>query len=140
MSAEQNRQLVLKFYEHMSNLEFDKMFDLMAEDATWTVAGNPETFHHAGTMTKAQRVEGFSHFMAFFKGMKQEVISSTAEDDRVCIEARSTCWAHNGMVYKNEPLLLLRCRDGKIVHIYEHLDQLTTLAFEKALAEAQQPA
>jgi ketosteroid isomerase-like protein len=112
----------------------------MADDGTWTVAGKPETFHHAGVMTKAQRAEGFRHFMDFFKGMKIDVVSTTAEADRVCIDFRTTCFAHKGLTYENEMLVLVRCRDGKIVSIYEHLDQGSTLAFERRLAEATQPA
>jgi ketosteroid isomerase-like protein len=140
MSAQQNRELVLRFYQHMSDLEFDQMFALMADDGTWTVAGKHELFHHSGTLSKSQRAEGFRHFMDFFKGMKIEVASTTAEDDRVCIEFRTTCYAHKGLVYENEMLVLVRCRDGKIVSIYEHLDQASTLAFERKLAEASQPA
>ena len=136
MSIERNRALVLEFYALMSKLEFDKMFDLMADDATWTIAGNPKTFHHAGTRTKAHRAEGFSHFVNAFETLEMHILSSTAEGDRVAVEARTRCASRRGLVYENELLILLRCRDGKIVSIYEHVDQQTTLEFERALAAA----
>jgi ketosteroid isomerase-like protein len=58
------------------------------------------------------------------------------EEDRVVVEARTTCVARQGLVYENELLILLRCKENKIVSIYEHLDQQTTLAFERQLSDA----
>ena len=136
MSAEKNRELVLKFYDHMSKLEFDEMFALMADDATWTVAGNPETFHHSGTHSKAERAKGFAQFVNVFDSLEMKPLSTTAEDDRVAVEARTTCKTHKGLVYENEIFTLFRCKDGKIASILEHLDQQTTLAFERKLRGA----
>jgi ketosteroid isomerase-like protein len=136
MSIETNRALVLKFYELMSRLEFDRMFELMSDDATWTVAGRPETFHHAGVSSKVQRAKGFAEFVKGFVSLEQRILSTTAEGDRVAVEARSRCETRQGLVYENELLVLLRCRDGKIVSIYEHLDQQSTLEFERKLRAA----
>jgi uncharacterized protein len=134
--AEANRQLVIEFYRRMSRLEFASMFDLVSDDATWTVAGNPETFHHAGAHSKAQRMQGFSEFTKVFVSLEQTVLSTTAEADRVAVEARTRCVTQKGLVYENELLILLRCRNEKIFSIYEHLDQQTTIAFERELRGA----
>ncbi len=134
MSAEPNRALVRQFYAHMSALEFDKMFALMTDDATWTVAGKPETFHHAGTSNKAQRAAALANFTKVFTSLHMDLRSLTAEADRVAVEAITRCATHNGLNYVNELLVLIRCRDGKIASIYEHLDQQTSLEFERALA------
>jgi uncharacterized protein len=133
MSIESNRALVLKFYRLMSEQKFDEMFALMSDDSTWTVAGRPETFHHAGVSSKAQRAKGFSEFIKVFASLDQKILSTTAEEDRVVVEARTTCVARQGPVYDNELLILLRCKDGKIASIYEHLDQQTTLEFERKM-------
>jgi ketosteroid isomerase-like protein len=133
MSAETNRALVLKFYELMSRQQFEAMFKLMEDDATWTVAGVPELFHHAGTHTKAQRAAGFSNFVKVFNSLWMEVRSTTAEDDRVAVEAWTHCKTHSGLAYDNEMLILIRCRDGRIASIYEQLDQQRTFEFEKKL-------
>lgn len=138
MSADTNRALVLKFYDLMSNLQFDRMFELMAENATWTVAGNSETFKHAGVNSKAQRQKGFADFVKVFTSLRQTILSTTAEEDRVAVEARTRCETHLGLVYENELLILIRCKDGKIVNIYEHVDQQTTLEFERKLHAALQ--
>lgn len=138
MSAEKNRALVLEFYNLMSKQRFDEMFKLMADDGTWTVAGRPEHFHHAGVATKAQRAQGFAGFVKVFASLEQDIRSTTAEDDRVAVEAWSRCRTHQGLVYENEMLILIRCRDDKIVSIYEQLDPLRTVEFERKLHESLQ--
>lgn len=135
MTVDSNTQLVQEFYRRMSKLEFGKMFELMADEATWTVAGNPSTFHHAGVATKPQRVEALSNFTQVFSSLDMEIRSTTAEGDRVAVELFTRCASHNGLKYENELLVLLWCRDGKICRIYEHVDQMTALDFERRLAE-----
>jgi len=120
----------------MSQQKFDEMFDLMSDDAVWTVAGRRETFHHAGASSKAERRKGFSEFVKVFVSLEQKVLSTTAEEDRVVVEAHTVCVSRQGPVYDNELLILLRCKDNKIVSIYEHLDQQTTLQFERNLRSA----
>lgn len=136
MSIEDNRKLVLRFYKLMSQLDFDGMFDLMADDSTWTVAGNPELFHHSGVATKPERIAALNNFTKVFVSLEQKVLSTTAEDDRVAAQIVSRCVTHSGLVYENELLVLIRCQNGKIVSIYEHLDQQTSLEFERKLAAA----
>jgi len=136
VSIEANRALVLRFYELMSRQQFDAMFELLSDDATWTVAGNPATFHHAGVSSKARRAQQLAGFVNVFTSLEQKVLSTTAEADRVAAEMRTRCVSRQGLVYENELLVLIRCRDGRIASIYEHVDQQTTLEFERKLQAA----
>ena len=95
MSADNNRALVRQFYELMSQQRFDEMFELMSDDGTWTVAGRPEHFHHAGISTKAERARGFAGFVQVFASLEMEIRSTTAEDDRVAAFSRRVCTDHN---------------------------------------------
>ena len=140
MSAAQNRDLILRFYELMSKREFEKMFDLMSDDSTWTVAGRPETFWPAGTQTKSQRAEMFGQFAKVFAEMPLDVLSTTAEEDRVVLEARTRSTTHSGIVYENEFLILFRCGNNKIVSIYEHCDQQAVLEFTRAVSNSESAA
>ena len=133
MSTAENRALALEFYRLMSKLEFRKMFELLADDATWTVAGKPESFFAAGTQSKAKRAQTFDEFTKVFANLRMNIISSTAEDDRVVLEATTRCETHTGIVYENEFLLLFRCKNNKIVSIYEHCDQQAVFALERAM-------
>ena len=138
MSAEQNRALVLQFYKLMSQQRFGEMFELMSDNATWTVAGRPEHFHHAGISTKPERAQGFAGFVKVFASLEMDIRSTTAEDDRVAVEAWTKCRTHKGLVYENEMLTLVRCKDDKIVSIYEQLDPYRTIEFERRLHESLQ--
>lgn len=139
MPNETNRALVLNFYKLMSNQEFGKMFELMTEDGIWTVAGNPKLFHHSGTATKPQRIAALTNFTKLFISLEMDIRSITAEDDRVVAEIITRCATRHGLNYENELLVLIRCRDGKIASLYEHLDQATSLEFEQRLAAASGP-
>jgi ketosteroid isomerase-like protein len=136
MAADDNRALVLRFYRHMADLEFEQMFALMADDGVWTVAGRPESFHHAGACSKAERKAACLAFMEVVESMEMDVLSTTAEGDRVAIELRTLCRARNGVVYDQEGLHLVRCREGRVVSVYEQIDQQATLGFERAYAAA----
>jgi ketosteroid isomerase-like protein len=136
MSIEANRALVLRFYELMSHMAFDAMFALTSDDAIWTVAGNPALFHHSGAATKAQRAATLANFTKAFASVQQTVVSTTAEADRVVAELHTRCVTHGGLVYENDLMVLIRCREGRIVSLYEHLDQATTLDFEARMAAA----
>ena len=136
MSIHDNRKLVIDFYRLMSEFRFEEMLALMSADAVWTVAGNPETFPHAGAYSKADRAAGFLAFIKIFKSLEVVLRSTTAEDDRVVAEIRTCGETHGGLRYVNELLTLIRCSEGKIVHLYEHVDQQTTLAFERSLAQS----
>lgn len=131
--AEKNRRLVQQFYDLMSQQRFDEMFALMSDDATWTVTGKPETFHHAGTATKSQREAALKNFTKVFASLEMDLRSLTAEDDRVAVEAITRCETLKGLRYVNDLMILIRCREGKIVSLLEHLDQQTALEFDRDL-------
>jgi ketosteroid isomerase-like protein len=134
MSVEANRAVALQFYDHLSKAEFERMFALMADDAEWRVAGNPETFPPAGTLAKAERFRMFDDFVKTFASLVVSIVSTTAEEDRVCVEFTARGETHAGIVYENEYLSRLRFRDGRIVHVYEHCDQQAVFELGRALA------
>lgn len=133
MSTEANRAMALRFLELMSNLDFKPMFELMSDDAVWTVAGRAETFPQAGPQPKQVRAEMFDAFITVFRELRFNIVSTTAEADRVVVEFTARGEAHGGQVYENEFLELFTFRNGKIVGIYEHCDQQSVFAFEQSL-------
>ena len=133
MSTEANRAMALRFLELMSNLDFKPMFDLMSDDAVWTVAGRAETFPQAGPQPKHIRAEMFDAFITVLRILRFKIVSTTAEADRVVVEFTARGEAYGGQVYENEFLSLFTFRDGKIVGVYEHCDQQSVFAFERSL-------
>lgn len=122
MSAEENKKIVLGFFE---NFSAETAQAVMADNATWTVMGRPDTFALAGTKTKAQFVEllkGISSAMP--KGLRITPKAVTAEGDRVAVEAESYGELANGKVYNNQYHFAVELRAGKIQAVREYLDTI----------------
>jgi uncharacterized protein len=132
MSTESNKKLVLQFCEHLSNRKLEEMFDLLSEDAIWSGVGRPESFKYGGQRTKQQSIGFIGAFLTAFKEFRFDVVSSTAEHDRVAIEANSRGIGSGGSIYENEYMLMFRCAGGQISRITEFFDQISVLDYEKA--------
>ena len=125
MSAEENKKLVLSFFENMSAGKADTALAMMADSATWTVMGKPDKFALAGTKTKAQFTELFKGIGTVMpKGLKITPKGITAEGDRVAVEAESYGEHANGKVYNNRYHFLIEVRGGKIEAVREYLDTI----------------
>ena len=125
MSVEANKQVVLSFFEHFSAGKVDAALALMADTATWWVAGNPDKFALAGTKTKAQfaqLVQGIG--VAMPKGLRVTPTGITAEGERVAVEAESYGETARGKIYNNRYHFLVEVRDGKIQAVREYLDTM----------------
>ena len=99
MSAEQNKQTIIDFFDQMSNGNVKGFVDLYHEGgAVWT-SGNTLI---SGTQKKAA-IQEFAGgiYDAFPEGLKFKIISMTAEDDRVAVEAESEGMHVSGVKYQN---------------------------------------
>ena len=125
MSAEANKNVVLNFFEHVSAGNVDAALALMADTATWWVAGKPENFALAGTKTKAQFAELLQGIGAAMpKGLRVTPKGLTAEGDRVAAEAESYGEMSTGKIYNNLYHFLFEVRDSKIQVVREYLDTM----------------
>ena len=117
---EENKQLVLKFWEAFSESRFDDALALVADDVTWWVAGSGEV---SGSYTKEE-------FAGLIKGIGESAPNGikiipkvlTAEEDRVAMECESYGELDNGKVYNNFYHMLHQVRDGKLVNVKEYMD------------------
>jgi ketosteroid isomerase-like protein len=125
MSAEKNKNVALSFFENFSAGKVDAALAMLADTATWWVAGNPEKFVLAGTKTKAQFAELLNGIGAAMpKGLRVTPKGLTAEGDRVAVEAESYGETATGKVYNNLYHFLFEVRDGKIQAVREYLDTM----------------
>jgi uncharacterized protein len=125
MSAEDNKKIVLSFFENFSSGKMEQALALMADNATWSVMGKPDKFALAGTKTKAQfaeLVKGIGAAMP--KGLRVTPKGITAEGDRVALEAESYGETANGKVYNNMYHFLIEVRGGKVQAVREYLDTI----------------
>ena len=125
MSAETNKHVVLSFFENFSVGKVDAALALMADSATWWVAGKPDKFALAGTKTKTQFAELLHGIGAAMpKGLRVTPKGLTAEGYRVAGEAESYGETASGKIYNNLYHVLFEIRDGKIQAVCEYLDTM----------------
>jgi uncharacterized protein len=115
--SEANKKLVIKLIEHLSSGLLDKAFDAVADDATWWVAGTPELY------SKQQYRDLCAHSHTIFKtGPVMTIKATTAEADRVALEAESDADLVNGKHYHNYYHFLFVIHDGRVTQAKEYLD------------------
>lgn len=122
MSIEENKKIVLGFFENFSSGKAEAALAAMADTATWWVAGN---FPLSGTKTKKEFTEllkGIGTVMP--EGLKLTPKGITAEGDRVAVEAESYGKHANGKIYNNQYHFLIEVRNGKIQAVREYLDTI----------------
>ena len=120
MSAEQNKQTIIDFFDQMSNGNVKGFVDLYHEGgAVWT-SGNTLI---SGTQKKAE-IQKFAGgiYDAFPEGLKFKIISMTAEDDRVAVEAESEGMHVSGVKYQNFYHFLFILKDSKVLLLKEYMD------------------
>jgi len=120
MSIERNKQCVLDFFELMNKGDAEALADSYADD------GEVQTKGHtliSGTYGKEQ-VRAFAGqiYDAFPRGITFEIVSMTAEDNRVSVEAVSKGDHVSGQLYTNEYHFLFELVDGKVQRLKEYMD------------------
>lgn len=122
MGIEDNKKVVMGFFEAMNSGNAGAAMGALADSATWWVAGN---FALSGTKTKAQFAELAGGLASKIDGgMRLTPLGVTAEGDRVAVEAESHAKMKNGKTYQNQYHFLFQVRDGKIQAVKEYLDTI----------------
>ena len=123
MSLEQNKRIASDFFARIDANDVPGALDLLADDATYWIAGDPAVTPSAGDHDKTAMSKLF-HIMgkAFKDGLRMKVKGITAEGDRVAIEAESRGGLKNGRLYQQKYHILMTIRDGRIATVREYLD------------------
>ena len=123
VSMETNTAVACEFFSRFSTGDIAGALATMSEDATWWIAGKPESMPRAGTYSKEEIGRLFHRMVGRTKdGLHLTVKSVTAEADRVALEVESYGELDNGRVYNQEYHTLMVVRDGKIRVVREYLD------------------
>lgn len=120
MSTEQNKQIVIDFFDQMSNGNVKGFVDLYHEGgAVWT-SGNTLI----SGIQKKSAIQEFAGgiYDAFPEGLKFKINSMTAEDDRVAVEAESEGMHVSGVRYQNFYHFLFILKDSKVLLLKEYMD------------------
>lgn len=120
--SEKNKEIVRGFMKHLSAGDMKTAVGLMADGATWWVAGS---FPLSGTKSKAEFAALLEQVGdAMPEGIRLTPKAFTAEGDRVAVEAESFGRHSNGKTYQNQYHFLFEVRGGKIQAVREYLDTM----------------
>ncbi|MFI1032854.1 nuclear transport factor 2 family protein [Streptomyces sp. NPDC020951] len=125
MSATENKNLALAFFDHLMTGGFDAALALVDEEALWRVSGEPDVIPLAGTYKKSEIV-GLATLVSKVMpgGVRLTPTTTTAEGDRVVIECKSQGVSPAGKTYDNRVCFSLEVRDGLIRSIREYYDTI----------------
>lgn len=118
--VEANKQRTLTFFDALQRGDADAIANTYSDDGTVTTMGNTLI---SGTRTKEQTRDFASGVLsAFPEGLTFEVLTMTAEEDRVAVEATSTGRHVSGQDYHNHYVFLFTWREGQLLQLKEYLD------------------
>jgi ketosteroid isomerase-like protein len=123
MSTEHNKKVASDFFTRIDANDVPGALALLADDATYWIAGDPAVAPSAGEHDKTGMSKLF-HLMgkALRDGLRMTVKGMTAEGERVAVEAESLGELKNGRVYRQKYHILMVVRDGRIAAVREYLD------------------
>lgn len=136
VTVEENRRVVLDACERIDQRNFPALFDLMADNGTWTYPIRSDRFRDGGRKDKTDAQATLEGFLNSFVEFSFVVRSVTAENDRVAIEATAHGVGPEGVEYTNNPLLMFRLENGKLAEVTEALDPFEVLAYVEQLSAA----
>ena len=124
-TLEDNKRTARQFIESLQDLTGAMSASLMSESATWQVMARSKTLPLGEKLSKHQFCIMVQSMQSFFpKGVRHEIRSTTAEEDRVAIETESYAEMPSGRVYNNMYHFLLRIHGGKVESVQEYTDLL----------------
>lgn len=117
---EANKRLAATFIDALSSGDPQRILELYTEDASvWTAGSLPFSGLHPREAVIAL-CEGL--LGAFPEGLRFDLISMTAEGERVAVEAEGHGRHAGGGVYDQKYHFLLVLRDGKVAQMKEYFD------------------
>ncbi|NOU60157.1 nuclear transport factor 2 family protein [Marinifilum caeruleilacunae] len=125
MKKENNKQVVIDFFEKFSAADAEAALSFLHDDVQWRAMGLKGELPISGTMDK----DGIAELIvmvksAIPKGLHLKPIAWTAEGNRVAAEYESYGVLNNGRVYNNPYHFLFEFTNGKISVIKEYMDTL----------------
>ena len=122
MGIEENKQVVLDFYEAGARGDMDACFALLADDITWKNIGSTKfSGMYTGKQAIAEELLGplFGQLKA---GIASRIERLTAEGDIVVAQTSGTAETLDGVAYNNTYCQVMQIREGQIANVMEYMD------------------
>ncbi|WP_372864896.1 nuclear transport factor 2 family protein [Spongiibacter sp.] len=118
--SERHRRVAIDFIERLSAGDTEGFLALYHPEAMLWTSGNTLISGHYNLQQIASSAVGVLD--AFPDGLRFTVHATTAEGDRVAMEAESCGLHSSGQQYRNYYHFLFRFKDGLIVELKEYMD------------------
>lgn len=129
MSIEDNKALVLKACQYLSDRQLPSLFALIHMDGSWSIPYRSDMFAYGGFKDKTTFSAVLTQFLAGFTSFSFTVIGIVAEGDRVAVEARSEGVGPGTAVYKNVYNMIFTIKNGMLHTVREFFDPFEVAAY-----------
>lgn len=120
MSLEQNKRLALKWLEVLRTSDSSQFHTIFTGDAVIETIGSMAVSARKDVNHVAKEIAVLKDI--FPKGMMLDIVTMTAEDNRVLLELQGRNFLKDGTPYPNRYVFVLETRNGKIAEIREYQD------------------
>jgi uncharacterized protein len=122
MKTDAARQFVLDFFRELAAGNPD-CWNRVADTATWRLIARASDYPYPSEYTKASYRKLVEEAAGEFpNGLRFTITGTTAEGERVALEAESYGSTRAGKLYNNLYHMLVELKDGKIQNVREYLD------------------
>jgi ketosteroid isomerase-like protein len=128
MSTPSNRSIVDAVFRALAQGERQPFADAMADDFSWTIAGNgpwARTWHGKDEVRRGLMAPLFAQFAGTYRNRAARIV---CDGDVVVVECRGHVATKAGQRYDNHYCYVIDIREGKMLALTEYMDT--------ALAEA----
>jgi ketosteroid isomerase-like protein len=129
MDSERNKEAVLLALRHWKDKNLPAFFDLIHDEATYLLPYLPERFRYGGSHNKADTIAVLTEWRSAFERFALDIVSATAEEDRVVVEFTVAAEGPGSATYRNRVCFAVRLKDGKMHTIHEFFDPFKVLAY-----------
>ena len=122
MTAQENKNIVERFYAAGNSGDMETCFDLIADDITWTNIGTTAfSGTYRGKQELTEKLLG-PLFGQLKSGIHTTIHRLIAENDHVVALTSGTAETTDGRPYNNTYCQVIRVRDGKFAEVTEYMD------------------
>lgn len=129
MTVEQNKASAKQLVEGLGTNGSPGAFDVLHDDAVWTVMADASTFPVSGDMSKAAFI---AHMKTFHDslpdGIHVSVASVIADGAHASVEATSNALLANGKTLNQVYHFAFEFKDGKVIAAREYIDTARALS------------
>ncbi|WP_275003960.1 nuclear transport factor 2 family protein [Promicromonospora iranensis] len=129
MTSDQNKAAVKKLVEGLGTNGSSSAFDVLHEDAVWTVMADANTFPVSGDMSRPAFI---AHMRGFHEslpdGIHVSVTRVIADESNASVEATSNALLANGNTLNQVYHFAFELTGGKVVRAREYIDTARALS------------